>query len=146
MQARQMILEQNQPVEFYARIVDQNNKPLEGVVLSITLSHIDENMFATTNFLSMKMGDEIVHLPMKILSDTNGWIKVAGVTGKALRVESLGKDGYSWTMPQIGSFVYEPNGERRVGNAGMEDAFNSAKGYIFHLQKIEGTNSANSVK
>jgi hypothetical protein len=137
MQARQMILEQNQPVEFYARIVDQNNKPLEGVVLSITLSHIDENMFATTNFLSMKMGDEIVHLPMKILSDTNGWIKVAGVTGKALRVESLGKEGYSWTMPQIDSFAYEPNGERTVGYAGMEDAFNPDKGFVFHMEKID---------
>ena len=137
MQARQMILAQNQPVEFYARVVDQTNKPLEGAMLCITLSRIDEKMFDTTNFFHMQMGDEIVHLPMKLLSDTNGWIKVVGITGKALWVESLGKEGYSWTMPQIDSFAYEPNGERTVGYAGMEDAFNPAKGFVFHLQKIE---------
>ena len=54
-----------------------------------------------------------------------------------VRVEELDKDGYTWTMPQIGSFLYEPDGGHRVGNAGMEDAFDSQKGYVFHLQKNE---------
>jgi len=138
MLVRQLALAENQPIEFYARTLDQNEQPVEGATLCITLSRIDEKMFETTNFFSKKMGDEIVHLPVKLVSDTNGWIKLTGVTGDSLWIESLSKDGYSWTMPQIGSFLYEPNGGHRVGNAGMEDAFDSQKGYIFHLQKIEG--------
>lgn len=135
MLVRQLALSQNQPIEFYARTLDQNELPVKGATLCITLSRIDERMFETTNFFSKKMGDEIIHLPVTLVSDTNGWIKLRGVTGDSLWVESLSKEGYSWTMPQIGSFLYEPNGGHRVGNAGMEDAFNPDKGYIFHLQK-----------
>jgi hypothetical protein len=145
MQARQIILEQNQSIEFYVRVLDQNEQPVEGATLQITLSRIDEKLFETTNFFSMKMGDEIVHLPMKLVSDAEGWIKLNGVTGKALWIESLDKEGYSWTRPQLDSFAYEPNGQRTVGYAGMEDAFNPEKGYILHLQKMEQTKSTNSV-
>ncbi len=143
MLVRQLALGQNQPIDFYARTLDQNEQPVEGATLCITLSSIDEKIFETTNFFSKKMGDEVVHLPMKLVSDTNGWIRLRGVTGDSLWVESLSKEGYSWTMPQIGSFLYDPNGEHRVGNAGMEDAFNPDKGYVFHMQKTNEASSGN---
>ena len=78
---------------------------------------------------------ETISPSLDLYSDTNGWIKLVGVTGRDLRVEILKKDGYSWTMPQIDSFAYESNGERTVGYAEMRDAFNPDKGYVFHLHK-----------
>ena len=138
MLVRQMILEQIQPVVFYARVEDEGGNPVEGAQLKITLSRINEKMFETTNFFHMNMGDEIVHIQLNLLSDVSGWIRVTNMTGKALWVESLSKEGYSWTMPQIDSFAYGINGERTVGYAEMRDAFDPNKGYVFHLQKIEG--------
>jgi hypothetical protein len=137
MLVRQIALEQNQPVKFYARVLDQNDQPVEGAKLQITLSQINEKMFETTNFFHMNMGDEITHIPLELVSDRDGWIKVTGVTGDSLWIEALNKEGYSCTLPNIGSFLYEPNGQHRVGYTGMEDAFNPAKGYILHLRKID---------
>jgi hypothetical protein len=135
---RRFILEQNPPVEFYARVVDQDGQPVVGAKLTVKLTRMEGMAFATTNFDAWDPAKAIQDTVLDLYSDTNGWIQLIGVTGRDLRVEALEKDGYSWTIPQIGSFVYEPNGEHRVGNAGMEDAFDPNKGYVFHLQKIEG--------
>ena len=134
---RQLVLSANQPIEFYASILDQDNKPVEGAKLKLKLSYTDEEMFRGTNFLHKKMGDEILSKPLEITSDSNGWIKLSGLKGQILRVESLNKDGYSWEMPQIDSFGYEAGGKHSIGYIGMEDAFNPSKGYVFPLQKID---------
>jgi hypothetical protein len=34
----------------------------------------------------------------------------------------------------------------KLNYAGIEDAFNPDKGYVFHIEKIEETNSVNSSK
>jgi hypothetical protein len=134
---RQRALSANQPIEFYGRALDQNDKPVEGAKLILTLTYVDEEMFRGTNFFHMNMGDEMRFKPLELMSDADGWIKLSGIKGESLRVQSLSKEGYSWTMPQIGSFIYEQNGKHRVGHTEMEDAFNPNKGYIFHLQKDE---------
>jgi hypothetical protein len=137
MALRQTFLSENQPVEFYTRILDQNGTPIEGATLTIKLTRVDETLFATTNFFHLNMGDELKDVSLELISDANGWISLTNKTGNSVRVESLIKKGYSWTMPQIGSFVYDPDGNRRVGVAGMEDAFDPVKGYVFYMQKIE---------
>jgi hypothetical protein len=132
---RQFILEQNPPVEFYARVVDQSGQPVEGAKLTLKLTRMEGMAFATTNFSAWDPAKAIQDTSLDLYSDAKGWIKLSGVTGRDLRVETLKKDGYSWTMPQIDSFAYESNGERTVGYAEMRDAFNPDKGYVFHLTK-----------
>jgi hypothetical protein len=135
LQNRQIILSQNQPIEFYVRIVDQDQQPVEGAKLTISLERLDETMFSLTNYLHWDPAAAYQKKFLDLYSDANGWIQLAGVTGEALRVETLMKEGYSWAMPQTDSFTYEPEGQHRVGYAGMEDAFNPDKGYVFHLTK-----------
>jgi hypothetical protein len=137
MEARPQYLIDNQPVEFYARVLDQNRQPLEGVKLIISLERMDETKFAPTNYLHWDRAAAYEKKFIDLVSDAKGWIQLTGVTGKALRIESLSKTGYSWTMPQIDSFAYEYTGQRTVGYPGMEDAFNPEKGYILQMQKIE---------
>ena len=132
---RQIALEKNQPIKFYARVVDQNEQPVEGAKLHVKLSRIDENIFSTTNFFNRNSDDIVQEMHFDYISDNSGWIKLTGITGETLRIESLSKSGYSWIMPQIGSFSYEPGRKHRVGYAEMEDAFDSTKGYLLHLVK-----------
>jgi hypothetical protein len=135
MALRQTFLSENQPVEFYARVFDQNEQPVEGATLELILTRVDEKLFANTNFFSLQMGNELTNQPVNLVSDADGWIKLSGITGKSIFVKNLNKDGYSWKRPQIDSFAYEANGERSVGYSKMRDAFNSNKGYIFLIQK-----------
>ena len=133
---RQFALGKNQPIEFYARVVDQNEMPVEGATLRVKLSRIDENIFATTNFFSWNSDEIVKDEHFDLLSDTDGWIKLSGkMTGESVRIENLSKNDYKWTMPKIGSFSYEPENKHRVGYAEMENAFDSTKGYILHLEK-----------
>jgi hypothetical protein len=132
---REVVLSENQPVEFYARVVDQNNQPVEGAKLTLVLSRMDENVFSMTNFPNWKPENAQQENLIDMFSDSAGWIKLSGITGHILRVESLSKQEHSWTRPPLDSFAYEPNGEKTVGYADMRNAFDPTKGYIFHLQK-----------
>ena len=75
MQIRQLALEQNQPVEFYARVLDQNEKPVEGAKLAVLLGRTDEKMFETTNFFHHQMGDEVLNIRFELVSDVNAGFK-----------------------------------------------------------------------
>jgi hypothetical protein len=135
MQARPVMLADNQPVEFYARVLDQNEQPVEGAKLTISLERLDEKMFTPTNYLHWDRATAYQKTFLDLYSDAKGWIKFTGATGRALRIEALVKQGYTGEVPNIGSFVYKSNGQHKFGYAGMEDAFNPDKGYVFHLQK-----------
>ena len=131
---RRLILEANQPVEFHARIVDQQEQPVAGALLKLNLTRVDETL-VRTKFPNMNMGDEQVEELIELSSDADGWIRLTGRTGKSVYVVSLVKDGYLWTQPTMGSFLYESAGRHRVGYKGMEAAFDPSKGYTFHLWK-----------
>ncbi len=131
LRVRRLLLAANQPIEFYARIVDQENQPIADALVKLSLSRVDENL-VRARFPNLKMGDEIVVDSIQLRSDARGWVRLTGRTGKSLAVESVEKDGYLWSSPRIGSFLYEAGG-RRVGYVGMEAAFDSSKGYVFHL-------------
>jgi len=144
MSYRQLILAENQPVEFYVRVVDQAEQPVEGAKLTISLERLDETMFAPTNYLHWDPAAAFQKKFFDLHSDSKGWISITNMTARDLRVETLVKNGYSWTMPQIDAFGYEPEGKHSVGYTEMEDAFNPDKGYVFHMEKIEENNSTNS--
>ncbi len=137
MLVRQLALSQNQPVEFYARVLDQNNQPVEGAKLTLKLTRTDETMFATTNFFSRKMGDEVLIIPFELLSDSNGWIQLTGTNGYFLDMTGLSKEGYSSSYPNgnFGGVHYEPNGLRDTygGDILLTNALDSQRGYILHL-------------
>lgn len=138
MLVRQLALERNQPVEFYAQILDQNEQPIGEAQLTVKLSRNDEKMFATTNFFSRQMGDEVVIIPLNLFSDSNGRIQLTNTNGYSLDVWGLTKQGYQSSYPNgnFGGVSYEPNGRRNPsGDIQMTNAWNPGKGYIFHLQK-----------
>lgn len=138
MMVRQTLLSRNQPVEFYARVVDQNVQPVEGVNLSVKLHRVDEKMFATTNFLSKQLGDEIVTKTNDLVSDAQGWVQLKGVTGFALDIIRLTKDGYvsRYSDGHHRGVTYESGGRRNTsGDVQMTNAWNPTKGYTFHLWK-----------
>ena len=138
MLVRQLALEQNQPVEFYAQILDQNNQPVEGAKLTLKLTRTDERMFETTNFFSRQMGDEVLIIPFELFSDSNGWVSLTGTNGYFLNLWGLAKDGYSSSYPD-GNFAgvhYELGGIRTpTQDILMTNSWNPQKGYILHLQK-----------
>lgn len=140
MLARQLALSQNQPVEFYARVLDQNDRPVEGARLSVKLTRNDEKMFETTNFFSRQMGDEVLVIPLELFSDSNGWISLTGTNGYFLDLWSLTRDGYSSSYPG-GNFAgvhYKPGGVRTpTDDILMTNSWNSGKGFVLHLQKNE---------
>ena len=138
---RQLALEENQPVEFYARVVDQNEQPLEGARLALKLTRTDDKMFATTNFFSRKMGDEVLIIPLELISDSNGWIQLTGTNGSFLDLTGLAKEGYQSSYPN-GNFAgvhYELAGVRTpTEDILMTNSWNPTQGYILHMQKIDG--------
>jgi hypothetical protein len=138
---RQVVLEQNQPVEFYARVLDQNEQPVEGARLKLKLTRWDENEFSMSNFPHWDPAKAVQEIDFFLLSDSNGWIHLTGTNGSSLAVWGLVKDGYISSYPDgnFGGVSYEPNGRRNPsGDIQMTNSWNPQKGYIFHLQKIEG--------
>jgi hypothetical protein len=138
MTMRQRILERNQPVAFYARVVDQNGNPVEGAKVTLKLLRVNEEVFATTNFFHMQMGDEMTNTVLELVSNAQGLFQLVGVTGFSLDVLRVEKESYisKYTNSYHGGISYEPGGRRNpVYDALMSDALNPAKRYTFHLWK-----------
>lgn len=133
---RKILLTENQPVEFYARVLDQDGKAVAQARLDLDLSLVNiEKMLA--EYPHMNMGSEITNHQFMIYSDTNGWLQFVGAKGRVLNIKNLTKDGYVWQRPQgMGSPVFDPGGKRNVtGTVDLYDSFNRAKGYTFNLWK-----------
>lgn len=143
---REVVLSENQPIEFYARALDQSGKPVEGVKLHVSIERLDESVFVATNYLHWDPALAFQKLYFDLYSDANGWIQFTGTNGIVLDMTGLSKEGYISAYPNgnFGGVHYEPSGTRvPSGDILMTNAWNPQKGYILHLQKIEGTNSTN---
>jgi hypothetical protein len=138
---RQIVLDQNQPVEFYARVLDQNERPISGAKLKLKLTRWDENEFSMTNFPNWNPEKAVQENDFYLFSDANGWIQVAGTNGSFLNIWGLTKEGYLSSYPD-GNFAgvhYEPGGVRTpTQDILMTNSWNPQKGYILHLQKVDG--------
>lgn len=143
---RGVVLSENQPVEFYARVIDQDGNPVGDAKLKLRLSRMNENEFSMANFPNWNPAKGVENKDLEVFSDSNGWIQITRTNGSHLAVWGLTKDGYLSSYPDgnFGGVSYEPNGRRNPsGDIQMTNAWNPQKGYIFHLQKI---GEANSVK
>ena len=163
----ELILQENQPIEFYARVLDQNGEPVVGARLELHLSGVDTDK-VLAKFPHMNMGEEQIHWTNMMYSDLDGRIRLKGVAGHYLNIWSISKDGYLclWQYPEgnnggvsyettiisvtngvSGSVNYESRLERNTTqDILMTNSWNPQKGYILYLQKIGKTNSVNSVK
>ncbi len=135
---RQLALSQNQPIEFYARVLDQDGKPIAGAKVFLKLTRTDERMFETTNYFSRKMGDEVLIIPVELMADSNGWLELTKTNGYFLNIWGVKKEGYTSSYPD-GNFAgvhFEPGGVRTpTQDIQMTNAWNPKKGYILYLQK-----------
>jgi hypothetical protein len=145
----EMVLEGNQPIEFYARVVDQDAKPVAGARLELHLSGVDTDK-VLAKYPHMNMGDEQVFWTNVMTSDFNGWIRLKGIAGHYLNVWGYAsKDGYSAKNPDgnFGTIIYETKNiletncvkripEIRTSTKDLPvDAVDSSKGVVFQLQK-----------
>jgi hypothetical protein len=102
---------------------------------------VHEEKLRPDKFLRLKLGDEISHEPLNLVSDADGWIRYTGRTGKYVIFSGLKKDGYIWTAPpNLGTLIYEPGGKRRTTvSLDMEKAFDPKGGYVLHMWRRETT-------
>jgi hypothetical protein len=134
---RRLAFSRNQPVQFYAKIVDQFGLPVEGANLKLMLTYLDEEMFKSTNFYHKKIGDEIKNKPIELISDVKGLIHFSKESGYVLDIQDLCKDGFFWQRPDgLGAIEYQPDRSHiDSGKIVLDDALDPAKGFNFHLWK-----------
>ncbi len=84
---RQYLLSQNVPIQFYGKVVDQDNNPLSGVSVKGEALHVKV-------IVPAPWGDQDEIIPISKETDSNGRFEVQGVTGRGLVIESIHKDGY----------------------------------------------------
>ena len=135
---RRLILEANQPVEFYARVLDQHRQPVVGAKLTLKLGRVDEKMFVNTNYLEWDAGRAVQNIFFALYSDSTGWFQISETNGSLISVWGLTKEGYLSSYPDgnFGGVSYEPGGRRNPsGDILMTNAWNPNVGYTFHLEK-----------
>jgi len=137
---REMMLVENQPVEFYARVVDQDGNSVSGARLELKLTRVDVEK-VLIKFPHMNMGEEQTTQTNLVYSDSNGWIKFVGATGHYLYIWDLSAEGYASDIAHnLDTLIYEPGGKRSVNRlVEMYNAFDPKKGYTFHLWKMGAT-------
>ena len=80
------IFDGNEEVEFYARIVDQNGVPVEGIKLRMEISRWDGSF---NNLLPFPYGRNSNSKEIELRSDKHGIVEVVGETGFSLRFMSF---------------------------------------------------------
>ncbi len=139
---RQIVLGQNQPVEFYARVLDEKEQPVFGATLKLKLTRWSEDEFSMTNFPHWDPTKAVQENKIDLLSDKNGWLQVTGTNGSFLDMTELSKEGYLSSYPNgiFGGVHYEAGGVRNTygGDIQLTNALIPLNGYILHLQKIDG--------
>jgi hypothetical protein len=131
---RNVLLRENQPIEFYARVIDQNGEPVVGARMELHFVGVNEDRVASPAILHMKMGDEQDFLTNTIYSDANGRLKFDGIRSKDLTVWLLSKDGYVSPYETGGNHILVRYGlrERQDLDRNITDP---AKDMMFQLWK-----------
>ena len=141
----ELVLAGNQPVQFYARVVDQNEAPIAGANLDLHFSGIDTDK-VLAKYPHMDMGEEQTNWTAKVYSDEKGVIQLKGIAAHYLKVLNVSKSGYlsRYNEAWYGEMIYETNAVVRSGSIKplgelTMDAVNPKKGYTFSLIKTNET-------
>jgi len=90
---------QNKPIQFYGLVINQNNKPISGVKVSIKVRHIKV-------IVPAPWGDEGQMLPIEKETDLSGRFEINGATGDSLTIESVEKTGFKLSPKTENIYCY----------------------------------------
>lgn len=96
-QRKATIERMNVPISFYGLVVDQNNKGISGVkiTMSVRQAHYHPELFVTST-----------HPRHERITDSAGFFSFDGEKGDNLAIENLEKDGYMMSPKSAHSFMY----------------------------------------
>jgi hypothetical protein len=92
---RQIMDRANQPIRFWGKVVDQDDAPLPGVKVRLSIKHTRERLPGAT---------EDVFDYLDLTTDGQGMFSIVDGKGALLGVETLVKDGYE--APYVGNRAY----------------------------------------
>lgn len=98
------------PINFYGKVVDESNSPVEGASITFGWTDLSDEGYSRT----------------ATTSDANGLFSLDGRMGKHLSV-GVNKEGYYTSKSNVGSFFYAGENENFIPNPGAP--------VIFHLRK-----------
>lgn len=111
-EVRQVMNQANQPVSFWGLVVDQNDEPLPGVRVKLSLKHTREVLPGAT---------QDVFDYFDTVTDARGLFSLTGKKGALLSVEKMEKEGYEagnvsgrpfWYAPALENMRYLPNAQK----------------------------------
>lgn len=122
-EVREVIQHANQPVRFFGQVIDQNNMPLSGVRVRLSLKRTEETLPGLSRDALDYVDEE---------TDAQGLFSLTGRNGSLLMVQSLVKTGYK--APYVGNRAYWY--EEIV--AGKKFIPNEVKPEVFRMWKMVG--------
>jgi hypothetical protein len=87
---------QNVPINFWGKVIDENDQPLSGVSVEIQTRHVQANILHAASALEST----------RRTTDASGLFAVTGARGDLLTVRSLRKEGYMLASSSLKSFGY----------------------------------------
>lgn len=93
----QAFADNNVPVSFWGKIVDQNGTPISGVRVSMTVRHWQ---------FSVESGPAASHLKFEAKTDAEGKFQLTGAQGDSLRLEAVEREGYRLSPKAPKGFLY----------------------------------------
>jgi hypothetical protein len=111
-EVREVMNQANQPVSFWGMVVDQNNEPLPGVRVKLSLKHTRE---------VLPGGTQDVFDYFDTVTDAGGLFSLTGKKGALLSVEKMEKEGYEagnvsgrpfWYAPALENMRYLPDAQK----------------------------------
>lgn len=94
----------NGNVEFYGKVVDQNNKPIEGAKIKTTSTSFNESI--TDRFSNGSVNE--ITLEKEAVSNDRGLFSFSGYRAENLNILSIEKEGYSTPNSLLKGFLYSP--------------------------------------
>jgi hypothetical protein len=122
-EVREVMNQANQPVSFWGLVVDQDNQPLQGVRVKLSLKHTREILPGAT---------QDVFEYFDTVTDPRGLFSLTGKKGALLSLEKLEKDGYEASNLSGRPFWYAPALEA------MRHLPDAQKPEVFRMWKLAG--------
>ena len=109
----------NAPVEFWGKVVDQSNSPIQGVAITATIRE----------WYSLLVTADAKFHQFTVQSDREGDFQIGGVKGDVISIKSIAKAGYELKSKQLLSYDYK-------GSSGFKP--DPANPVIFKMWKQSG--------
>jgi hypothetical protein len=98
---------QNGEVEFYGKLVDENQQPLKGVQIHVRVSSVRPTLAAV---VASKNASSYTSVEMKPTTDETGRFEVKNMKGRGLVLDYVALDGYEFAPGTDNGFTFVPDG------------------------------------